>query len=210
MDVSTLVQRIIDLGMNENAPDTDLQNKALGWLNNAYKEAYNVAANFGWAKYYESATITITNGSGSFPFAPRRVLTVVDNGTKRVLKQSDILTVMNIDPSVTLQGNPARWYTEGETTVKVHPISSTTLNAVLLRRPADLTLTSVEADIKIPPHHHELLIWASLLEGMLYERGFGNDTLLQVANARKTQLQDAYMRELYSSIAPQRVAIQDC
>jgi hypothetical protein len=210
MDASTIVQRIIDLGMNENAPDTDLQNKALGWLNNAYKEAYNVAASYGWAKYYESATITITNGTGTFPFAPRRVLKVVDNGTQRVLKQSDILTVIDKDPAVAQQGNPARWYPQGDTTIKVHPIASTTLSTILLRRPVDLTLASTEADIKIPPHHHELLIWASLIEGMTYERGFGNDTLLQVANTRKTILQDIYMRELYSSVAPQRVALQDC
>lgn len=210
MDASTIVQRIIDLGMNENAPDTDLQNKALGWLNNAYKEAYNVAANFGWAKYYETATVVITNGTGTFPFPPRRVLTVVDTGTQRVLKQSDILSVMEIDPTITRQGNPARWYFQGDTTVKVYPIASTSLSAVLLRRPADLTLASTEADIKIPPHHHEMLIWASLPEGMMYERGFGNDALLQMANIRKKELLDNYSREMSSSIAPQRVAPQDC
>jgi hypothetical protein len=210
MDASTIVQRIIDLGMNENAPDTDLQNKALGWLNNAYKEAYNIAATVSWPSYLETATVTITAGTGTLPFAPRRVLSVVDNNTKRVLKQSDLLSVIALDPSITTTGNPARWYLQGETTIKVFPLSTTTLSTVLMRRPADLTLVSTEADIKVPPHHHELLIWSALTEAMMYERGFGNDALIQVANARKIQLLDNYSREMFSSIAPQRVALQDC
>lgn len=211
MDVATIVQRIIDLSLNENAPDTDLQNKALGWLNNAYKEAYNIATSYAWPRLYSSHTITITNGVGSFPFYPRRVMSMVDTTTNRVLKMSDIVAITEIDPAVSRIGSPAKWYTSGDTSLYTHPINSTTLRAILVPQAADLTLASTEADIKIPPHHHELLIWASLIEGIMYERGFGNDTLLQVANARKTQLLDNYMREMRDSVArdDQRVKFQD-
>jgi hypothetical protein len=211
MDVATIVQRVIGLGLNENAPDTDLQVKALGWVNNAYDEAYNVAASYAWVRLYETNTITVTNGTGTLPFYPKRLISVVDVPTKRVLKQSDIMYVLSIDPVLERTGNPARFYTEGDTTIKTHPRNSTTVRCVAIRQPGELTLTSTEADIKIPPQHHELLIWAALPEAMMYERGFGNEGLLQVANARKTILMDNYMREMRESAtrAPQNTIYQD-
>jgi hypothetical protein len=211
MDVATIVQRVIDLGLNENAPDTGLQAKALGWVNNAYKEAYNVAASYAWIRLYETNTVTITNGTGTLPFYPKRLLKVINVPTKRPLKQSDIGYILDIDPALERTGDPARFYTEGDTTIKTHPRNNTTLSYVAIRQAQELILTSVEADIKIPPHHHELLIWAALPEAMMYERGFGNEGLLQVANARKTILMDNYMREMRESAAraPQRTEYQE-
>lgn len=211
MDVATIVQRVIDLGLNEDAPDTDLQNKALGWVNNAYKEAYNVAASYSWVRLYETNTVPITNGSGTLPFYPKRLLSVVDTNTKRQLKQSDIGYITDIDPGLVRTGSPARFYTEGDTTIKTHPTNSTSLRIVAIRQPAELTLTSPETDIKIPPHHHELLIWGAMSEAMMFERGFGNEGLLQVAAARKTILMDNYMREMRESAtrAPQRTESQE-
>ncbi len=211
MDVATIVQRVIDLCLNENAPDTDLQNKALGWVNTAYKEAYNVAATYSWIRLYETSSVTITNGSGTLPFYPKRLIKVVDTANKRVLKQSDIGYILDIDPTLERTGNPARFYTEADTSIKTHPKNDCTLSIVAIRQPQELTLASTEADIKIPPHHHEQLIWGALIEGMTYERGFGNDGLIQIANARKTQLRDNFMLEMRESAArePQRVQVSE-
>jgi hypothetical protein len=211
MTPATIVQRIVDLCLNENAPDTDLQTKALGWLNDAYKEAYNIAATYSWVRLYETNTVVVTTGTGTLPFYPKRILSVVDSTTKRQLKQSDIGYVLEIDPAIERTGSPARYYTNGDTTIKTHPVNSTSLSVVAMRQPDDLTLTSAEADIKIPTQHHELLIWMGLYQGMLYERGFGNDGLLRVAEVRKTQLMDGYLQEMRNSAAraDQRVKYQD-
>ena len=211
MTPATIVQRIVDLCLNENAPDTDLQTKALGWFNDAYKEAYNVASSFAWVRLYDTNTVTITNGVGTLPYYPKRIIKVIDIPSKRQLKTSDIGYILDIDPGLTRTGTPARYYTNGDTTIQTHPTNSTSLRVISIRQPAELTLTSTEADIKIPPQHHELLVWGALVQGATYERGFGNDGLVNIANARKTFLMDAYMQEMRNSAtrSDQRVQYQD-
>lgn len=212
MDVATIVQRVIDLGLNEDAPDTDLQTKALGWVNSAYKEAYNLAATYSWPILYTSATVTITNGVGTLPAAPKRILQIRDTATNRILKPSDYLYVTSIDADANNVGNPARYYIAGsETALRTHPVNSTSVVVNYIAKPADLLISSTETDIKIPAEHHTMLIWAALTEGLVYERGFGNDGMLQIATARKKELLDDYMRWLSHSCVrePQRVKYQD-
>lgn len=210
MTPATLVQRIINLGLSEDAPDTGLQAKALGWLNNAYFEIYNEAATYAGAVLAQTSTVSITSGSGTLPSAPRRILLVKDVPTSRVLKLSDVVSISETAKDITQPGNPAKYYFVGETGIKTFPVNTTSLEVTWIARPAELVIGDPETAIKIPPHHHEQLIWASLIEGMLYERGFGNDSLLQVANTRKQSLKDAYMRELReNTMAPQRVKLQD-
>lgn len=210
MTPATLVQRIINLGLNEDAPDTGLQTKALGWLNSAYHEAYNTAASFATPYLAQSETITVTNGTGAFSTAPRRILFMRDTQSNRILKMSDYASIAINHPGLTTQGNPAKYYLTGATGFKTFPKNNTTVEVGFIPRSVDLTLTSTEADIKIPPHHHDMLIWSALIEAMTYERGFGNEALLQVAAAKKNTLTDNYVRELRdSAMPPQRTAYQD-
>lgn len=205
MTPATIVQRIIDLGLNESAPDTNLQAKALGWLNSAYQEAYGEAAKYALPILKQTVNVTITNGAGTLAAPYRRIYNIVDTVTKRVLKPSDIGYVRSIDPMLERTGDPARYYFDGsETSIKTHPKNSTTVQLDVMPKAAELVIGDTEDAIKIPSEFHEMLVWASLVEGMTYERGFGNNELLQVANIRKTQLMDNYSRWLKESV-PQQV-----
>ena len=210
MDVSTIVQRVIDLGLNENAPDTNLQSKALGWLNSAYAEVYNLTATYAWPQLVQTvSSLTVTNGSATLPNAPRRIISIRDKTTNRVLKQSDYLSIQVNDPDLNNTGNPSKFYIVGTTGLRCHPLSTTTVCYDYVPQPNTLAITDAESAILILPSHHSLLIWSSLVEGMTYERGFGNESLLQVATARKKELIDDYTRILMSQVGPQRVQVQD-
>ena len=196
--------------MNEDAPDTGLQNKALGWLNNSYQEVYSLASSFSGALDSVTSTVAVTAGAANLPVIPRRITLVVDTPSKRILKLSDAGSLAQKDPSLTRAGNPAYFYFNGAGSIKTFPINDTSLSVTYIPNAAELVIGDPESAIKIPPRHHETLVWAALIEGMTYERGFGNDSLLQLANSRKKELLDNYMRDLRENYsAPQRTQIQD-
>lgn len=218
MTPQDLVNRIIELGLNGADADTDMATKVLAWLNMSYAEIYGLTVKWGYPLRTSNQTVTATAaGLATLDTSLRNIKSVYDVTNGKMLKASDVDTVECRDPSLALTGTPCDYYVDNIdpstqiTDIRVHPNSAVDLRVRGVEAFNTLALDDDEYDIQLPPEFHEVLIWATLILGTTYERGFGNDSLISFANARKSQLQENMQMYFAANVphAPRRVQYQD-
>jgi hypothetical protein len=174
MNVNELRDRILELSHDEAAPDTGLQEKALRWLNNAYRELLDELQPFLQDDLMQEQGAT-TNASGQATLTQpiQRMLRVVDTDNGRVLRQVDPALVFDEDPELSQSGTPLTYWVN-DTIIQVHPKASVGLNMVYLPELVDLLADDGEEKVLLPKAFHHALIWGGLVWSAVYERGFSS------------------------------------
>jgi hypothetical protein len=134
-----------------------------GYFNMAYREIYEkVAEKYPWF-VQGTQEVVMTAGSGTFATQPLTILSVRDVNRSLVeLTPTDVLAVEKCDPGIDDTGNPDKYYVNGFSNLKSHPLSNTTLRVRYTPNPVVLDNDSGEADIMLQPVHHDVLTWGTL------------------------------------------------
>lgn len=176
--------------------------KVEAYFNMAYRKVYRkIAVKYPFV-HRTTQTVTITDGSGTLNPVPFFVTVPRDaNNSARKLDPTDIESVLKCDPTMVRAGSPDKYWIEGLSTIKTHPINSTTLTVPYIPSPAALSSNSTEAEIKIPVPFHDILVWETL-ELMAY------DERDKVVGAELSYNKDAHdqmyteMWEFFDALAP--------
>lgn len=161
--VSELLSTIKDLAL-VGAGDTSDDTRIMRYFNLQYKDLYRKTAQLYPTLLSTNETVTITSGAGAISAAPHKVVDVFDNGnTANALQESTQSAVKRKYPLQADTGNPEYYYMTSETAINTYPVNSTTLDVDYIPRAGTLTSASTEADIKVPPDFHDLLVWGTLV-----------------------------------------------
>ena len=178
MDVNTLRDRVIELSHDEVAPDTDLQRKALDWLNSAYFEVLDEVRPL-ISRYVavEEQLVTTSQGSAQTAQPIRQVLAAVNQTNNTILNQID-----KADAAKLSAQQPGNQFTlNGSNTLTlVPPAAAQTLGVVYVPEATALADGGSETSILLPPTFHHALIWGALTWGAIYERAFSSQGDLQL------------------------------
>lgn len=177
------------VGATGSANDTP---RIYNYLNMAYRIAYEkMTAVYPWT-VQTTQNVVMTSGSGTMSTQPLHILKVADTENSYAkLDPTDIDTVEEGDADISATGNPNKFWVEGFTTLKSHPLNDTTLRVRYTPNPATLASDSVEADIKLPPIFHDVLTWETL-KVMSYDE---RDKIVGAELAfDKEQYEDSYDR----------------
>lgn len=176
MNVSELRERILDISHDESAPDNDLNDKALDWLNSAYHELIDELMPFlGRYLRQEESVITDSNGQATLSADVYRIMRTVDETNGRTLKEMTREDVLDVDPTGQHTGAPIGFYIEGAK-LTLYPRTSVDLTVLYLPEVADLTEDDGEDEILLPRQFHHVLVWGALVWSSIYERGFGTQS----------------------------------
>lgn len=193
MNVNELRDRILEISHNEVAPDTNLQIKALAWLNSAYQELISDSLPYLTQFLETSSSAVLDEGTGTLPDNLTRVLKVIDKNTNYVLKQiSQAQAIENIT------GSPKYHWVEG-INICTYPKSTGTLKIVYLKQVNDLEDGGLESEIFIPKQFHHGLVWGGLVWSSIFERGFSSQGDLKLFQLKWEDVK----RELKLSLASQ-------
>ncbi|EGP07333.1 hypothetical protein CSIRO_3065 [Bradyrhizobiaceae bacterium SG-6C] len=193
-ELVTNIKSLALVGATGSALDTP---RIYGYFNMAYRIAYEKMT----ARYpgivRSVQTVVMAAGVGTLAIQPLHILKVRDAGNNYArLEATDADTVEDDDPALSATGNPSRYWVEGFTTIKTHPLNNTSLSVAFTPNPESLDENSTEDDIKIPPVFHDVLTWETL-KLMAYDE---RDKIVGAELAfNKDQYDDAYDR-LYRHI----------
>jgi hypothetical protein len=184
-DVSELLNTIKDLAL-VGAGDASDDSRVMRYMNLVYKEAYRRTAQARPTLLLDvMGNIAISNGSGTLTARPYAVTMVKDTGNNsNPLNATTLPELEEKAPALDATGNPDRYYLTGETTINTYPKNTTTVSVRYVPAAGTLTSDSVEADIKIPPEFHDLLVWGTLVYLAYDERDKGVGVEVQTAQSK--------------------------
>lgn len=161
--VSDLLDTIQDLALVGSGNSAD-DARVMRYMNLVYKEVYRRTAQQRPTLLLTSETVNITSGSGTMAATPFSVSLVKDTGNdNNKLKPTTLPELEDEYPALDDTGAPAWFYFTSGTAIKTYPVNSTTLSVRYVPSVGTLTTTSAEADIKIPPEFHDVLLWGTLV-----------------------------------------------
>lgn len=208
MTPAEIVSQVVSLSIGEDNPAADMEAIAYKYLNAYYRELFNEIAPVNLNRNGASQTVSLTSGSGTLSPEPQRIIAVQHVQSLRFLDATNMVDALYADPGADDTGNPVRYWIENATTIKVSPTPTCTnsLKVIYSAKPAELTSTSTEADIKIPSWHHDLLVWGTMYYMNTWERGFNWQPAVQQAKGESETRKARLLGELYnSSTTPVRV-----
>ena len=183
MNVNEIRDRILEVSHDEVAPDTNLQNKAISWLNSAYHEMMDECMPFMERYLQKSELVEVESGLGSLNQEVYRAVQVVDIQNKRALKEVSYQEILAKDPALEVKGAPACYYLQGNQ-ISVYPAQNTSLKVVYMPVVSDLSEGQVESDILLPRVFHGGLVWGGLVWGSVFERGFSSASDMKLFQAK--------------------------
>ncbi len=170
MTVNEILQEILQLAHHENSPNTQMLEKALGWLNAAYNELLDELGPF-QAEQSPSLQCITTNAEGQAQLnAPVRKIEQIVNATGQALQPISLVAVAAWQDGQNNQTLPA--YNLQNQTLSIFPPQATSLKVFYLPQIVDLQRTDGTDAILVPPEHHKALVWGGLVWASVYERGF--------------------------------------
>lgn len=198
-----LLTNIRNLCLSGATGSTNDVAKVLNYFNMAYRKVYRkIAVKYPFV-YRTTQSVVIADGSGTLNPVPFFVTVPRDaNNHSRKLDPTDVEAVLEHDPTLISTGSPCKYWIEGLSTIKTHPINSTSLTVPYIPSPATLTENSTEDEIKVPVVFHDVLTWETL-ELMAY------DERDKVVGAELAYNKDAHdqiyeeMWEFFDALAPQ-------
>ena len=175
MNVNEIRDRILEVSHDEVAPDTDLELKALRWLNSAYHEIMDECMPYFFDALQTEESIAATGGVATLGEMPQRILSVIDTQTGRVLKEKTRREILQQDPAQSENGAPYAFWKNGKT-ITAYPALDTTLSVLYVPMVSDLLEGGEESTIKLAPPFHHGLVWGGLVWSSIYERGFSSQS----------------------------------
>lgn len=161
MHVNELLERILEISHDEVAPDTNLKQKSLRWLNSAYHEIMEVVIPF-LPTLEHSLTLNVVNGYVELPADLNRIISV--SSERAFVSKNDFKQVF--------KGGKLNLYFNKNEYKKI------TLSYT--KKVSDLAFDGVESSILIPQQYHSYLVWGALVWASVYERGFNNQAELRL------------------------------
>ena len=193
MDVNTLIERILEVSHNENAPDTDLNNKALRWLNSAYMELVEQCRSYLEPYLQRTVSLELIGGAGALPEDVNHVVSVKNKETKQVF--SALHAADSRDIFISAQPATRYWVMNGH--VYTNTTSDLNVDMIYSARVSELLEGGSENDIVLPSEYHQALVWGSLLWSSMFERGFNTAREISIFQ----QKWDEAKREIKLSLA---------
>lgn len=172
MDVNAIRDRVLELSHSSAGVDSDLQGKALGWINSAYHEVMDeVLPYLPQALQVQESVTANTGGVATLSRGVYRLIRVVDAVNGRMLSATTPVEILDIDPAGNAVGDPVRGYAK-DNTVVIHPAKEISLKVLYVPVVTDLVAGGAEADVLLPRAFHHALVWGGLVWSALFERGF--------------------------------------
>lgn len=188
MDVNAIISQVAGLSTGDSEPDSAFQSTILGYLNNAHAEVYGKIAVKGRHLFSTTEDVTITSGSGTLSTSYLETRRVIDRTTKQMLTKRSVELIEDEDPLLENTGAPRNYWVENMSTIKTHPINSTTLKVRGIPGPNTLVLGGAESTIKVPPQYHMVLVWKTLFYLVFDERDKGFSVEASVASAKYSDM----------------------
>jgi hypothetical protein len=199
MDVPTMFDIFVSYGFETDDELTD--DRKLEALNETYWDACGREE---WPFLAASVSLTFSGSSGIPTNDPGDIGQVVTanrvvGGTLEPWRYDDFYEYYG--SQLTMAGSPVLYYFEGDT-INFYPVPGTADGVLLkyIRKPDELTLTSIESDIKFPKQYHRsVLVMGTLSKlavmqddtdlGAAYERLYEKALATMVGNVFKQQSQ---------------------
>lgn len=172
MRVNEIRDRIVELSNQGGGADSDLNQRAMGWLNSAYHELMDELLPFAPVALQRREEVESDGvGQATLSLPVHRLLRVADKRAARMLEVSNPLAMLDADPAGTLSGDPRRVYAS-DTLLVVQPVGAIPLTVLYVPAPVDLQEGGAEASILLPRTQHSGLVWGGLVWSALFERSF--------------------------------------
>lgn len=172
MTPQEIVDRIADFALDEVDADNDLETRILNDVNEIYRDLQKkIATRDRSGRYAQTENVTITSGSGTVS-SHVHIFSVYDSTNDRLLEESDVATIEQLDPSLDEENTPREWYVTGNTSLNVYPIGDITARVRFYPTPNTLALTDAESDIRIPAIYHDVLVKGGKYLMSIREQGF--------------------------------------
>ena len=160
--VSEIVDIIAAVSLNEDDPDSDTQTRMVRYINRAYFDIYRRVAQYLDNTEHTTQSVSVTSGSGTLSPVPLKILSVVDTTDERVLTKRSVYDIELDDPNLDSTGDAVHYYVSGGSTLKLWPIDTKTVRVRYIPKPASLSITSLEDDIKLPAEFHDVLEFGAM------------------------------------------------
>lgn len=150
MTFKEIYEEVAQRGFTELATEPEQLTRLKRWVNQSYREITDMAQwPFLEATKEGTAPVTVADLA--------HVLSVTNKTVDETLDYLDRRTVVDVDPALNDTGIAEYWYREGETSVRVYPLdTSSTLVVRYLKLPAEL---SADGDVPlIPAAYHDLIV----------------------------------------------------
>lgn len=183
MNVNAMINRISNISMNEDVPDSETQARIVRYINDTYSEVYREIAKLYKNRLLTSETVEVVDGVGTLSAAPFAYGVVKDIDGSLILTATDIEHIDEIDVDGTGMGTPTRYFITHDTTLNTHPKNTTSVLVRVIPEAQVLSSASTEADIMIPVMFHEILIWGALFMMFLDERDTRTELEIRAAKS---------------------------
>ncbi len=172
MNVNGIRDRIVELSNQGGGADSEMNQRAMGWLNSAYHELMDELLPFApVALQRREEVATDALGQAALTQPVHRLLRVADRRGARMLEISNPVAMLDADPAGTATGEPRRVYAS-DTALVVQPAGAIPLTVLYVPAPLDLQEGGNEASILLPRTQHSGLVWGGLVWSALFERSF--------------------------------------
>jgi len=182
--------------------------KAINWLNAAYMEVLNELLLLAPQSLQRIETVgTDSTGQATLSLPPFALVRVLWGAVPLAIVNP--LTLLEADPTATIQGTPALACAT-TTGLRVQPRAAGSATVVYTPKPIPLAEDGPEASILLPPAFHDALVWGGLVWSALFERGLGSSAELQLFSRQWAEARARLKLHLMSQAGvPLRVAAGD-
>lgn len=197
MNVTKIISRIAKLALNSDITnDSELTADVLDYVNATYRDITTSLLSETNSSNQKILDYPVVNGTSTLSPIPYKLFNVVDVNTKKKLKLINIQEIEAVDPLMEAEGAPDSYYMLQDT-VRTYPANDTTIRTRQASIPEDLTLSTTEDQIMIPPEYHEVLVWGALYYMAYDERDFQQALELQVTATNFTSWKDRLNTHYY-------------
>jgi hypothetical protein len=198
--IADMITKMAKLGLNEDNPSIALQTTYLTYIQSTWLELYGEMAKAFPSRLLASQTVTVTSGTGALSPIPFIMVSTRDVGNNLAKLQNITYSDLeDISPTLAVTGAPSYVYTTANNVIKTYPINSTSLRVTYVPRPIDLSLTTAEDDIPVPPPFQEVLMWGGLRLLNLDERDKNVGGEIQLAETMYQRLRGNFFSYLEQS-----------
>ena len=162
MQVNELIERILEISHDEVAPDTQLKQKALRWLNSAYHELMEDCFPFLEMRLAKEIVLDVVADKVDLPSDFNRLVSMRDEKTGKLLFYKN--NNFKLDTY------------ENTLTFNIMFKNVKKVRLCYLPKVTDLLEDDAENAVMIPRQFHAVLVWGALVWSTVYERGFSTAT----------------------------------
>lgn len=182
MQVSEIITQVAQLGLNEDFPDEELQERILAYINRGHEQAYTEVAQYLEPINSTTEAVVITGGTGTIVGDVYSFISVVDVDNNRVLDPASASELEESDPALSQTGQPTRYYRIGNQ-IFTYPVNDTNIRIRYVPQAQTLTAATTEAELPYPRNFQQVLVWGGLYWMSLDERDASTNAVLSVAGS---------------------------